>query len=153
MNNPHCQGGHQEPCGSPGWGCSSSIPVNPLCRRESPPSRRPPCGSPGRSCWRPMNGEWPRSGPGPGGWSGRERVGDGSGLGAMGGTCGISNPPRVGLGGPAEPPAPHCPSGLCQRLATLGTGTPLGPQPAQGEPEPSQGPRDRGGPVQTAQHR
>ncbi|XP_016155516.1 PREDICTED: coiled-coil domain-containing protein 17 [Ficedula albicollis] len=52
-----------------------------------------------------------------------------------------------------EAPGPHCPSGLCQRLATLEARAPLGPQPEQGEPEPSQGPRDQAGQVRTAQHR
>ncbi|XP_053805828.1 coiled-coil domain-containing protein 17 isoform X6 [Vidua chalybeata] len=43
--------------------------------------------------------------------------------------------------------------GLCQQLATLGARAPLGPQPEQGQPEPSQGPRDQAGQVRTAQHR
>ncbi|KAL2301843.1 hypothetical protein Nmel_011243 [Mimus melanotis] len=62
-------------------------------------------------------------------------------------------PRRWGCGDRAEPPAPHCPSGLCRRLATLGARAPLGPQPQQGEPEPSQGPPDQAGQVRTAQHR
>ncbi|XP_033372355.1 coiled-coil domain-containing protein 17 [Parus major] len=43
--------------------------------------------------------------------------------------------------------------GLCRRLATLGTGAPPGPDPEQGEPELSQGPRDQAGQVRIAQHR
>nr|XP_041573820.1 coiled-coil domain-containing protein 17 [Taeniopygia guttata] len=43
--------------------------------------------------------------------------------------------------------------GLCQRLAALGARAPAGPQPEQGEPEPSQGPRDQPGQVPAAQHR
>ncbi|XP_056353590.1 coiled-coil domain-containing protein 17 [Oenanthe melanoleuca] len=43
--------------------------------------------------------------------------------------------------------------GLCQRLATLEARAPLGPQPEQGELEPSQGPRDQAGQVRTAEHR
>ncbi|XP_072788766.1 coiled-coil domain-containing protein 17 isoform X2 [Taeniopygia guttata] len=43
--------------------------------------------------------------------------------------------------------------GLCQRLAALGARAAAGPQPEQGEPEPSQGPRDQPGQVPAAQHR
>ncbi|XP_039567540.1 coiled-coil domain-containing protein 17 isoform X3 [Passer montanus] len=43
--------------------------------------------------------------------------------------------------------------GLCRRLAALGAGAPLGPQPEHGEPEPSQGLQDQARQVPTAQHR
>ncbi|XP_030809414.1 coiled-coil domain-containing protein 17 [Camarhynchus parvulus] len=61
---------------APGLGASPSFPVNAVCRRESPPGSRSHCrdsGSRRRSCWKPTNARWPRSGPGPGSWSGRER--------------------------------------------------------------------------------
>lgn len=62
-------------------------------------------------------------------------------------------PREWGCGGRAEPPAPHCPSGLCRRLAALRARAPLGPQAEQGELEPSQGLPDQAGQVRTAQHR
>ncbi|XP_077038576.1 uncharacterized protein LOC129124042 isoform X2 [Agelaius phoeniceus] len=65
---------------------------------------------------------------------------------------GCSNPESGAVGAVLSPPAPHGPSGLCRRLATLGARAELG-EPEQGEPEPSQGPQDQAGHVRTAQHR
>ncbi|XP_031974461.1 coiled-coil domain-containing protein 17 isoform X3 [Corvus kubaryi] len=43
--------------------------------------------------------------------------------------------------------------GLCRRLAALGAGAALGPQPEHGEPQQSRAPRDQAGQVRTAQQR
>ncbi|XP_071292716.1 coiled-coil domain-containing protein 17 isoform X4 [Agelaius tricolor] len=65
---------------------------------------------------------------------------------------GCSNPESGAVGAVLSPPAPHGPSGLCRRLATLGARAEQG-EPGQGEQEPSQGPWDQAGHVRTAQHR
>ncbi|XP_048168952.1 coiled-coil domain-containing protein 17 [Corvus hawaiiensis] len=57
------------------------------------------------------------------------------------------------VGAVLSPPAPHRPAGLCRRLAALGAGAALGPQPEHGEPQQSRAPRDQAGQVRTAQQR
>lgn len=89
---PYPWDGHRHPKGSlypkphGWWGPAPPACCKPLCCRESPAGGRPHRGDTGsghRSCWRPTNAMWLKSGPGPSSWSSGERVGAGVGFGVM----------------------------------------------------------------------